>query len=161
MSSNYYAYNVKFSDSKKSVVIRATSPSMACAQAILHKDNMVKGMSTAYKMNPTNDPKRAKVAVELIGSRKSVSYFEIEMVKSTKTPTPAVPDVVVKDKGKFEILVNNNSDYPGVDVEFQFAKNREGTQPRIVFEYPAGGKLRLLIWADKNSEDYSECITFD
>lgn len=54
-------------------------------------------------------------------------------------------------------------DYPGIDIEF-VADNDNGenlSRPRIVFEYPIDGKLRVLVWDDKNNEDYTREIIFD
>ena len=55
--------------------------------------------------------------------------------------------------------------YPGIDVEF-VSDNETGNEfsrPRVLFEYPAfeDGKLRVLIWDDKNSEDYTREIEFN
>ena len=33
--------------------------------------------------------------------------------------------------------------------------------PRVSFEKPIGGKLRALIWANKDLEDYSDEIEFE
>ncbi len=70
-------------------------------------------------------------------------------------------DIIVRDKGKFEVIPNMGSDYPGMDIEFMPNKDHKGTNPRILFEYPDGGKLRLLIWGDPNSEDPNKEIIFE
>lgn len=68
----------------------------------------------------------------------------------------------VEGKGRFDVVQSRDDKYPGIDVEFiPDDKNYSGTCPRIVFEYPEDGKLRLLIWGDKNQEDYTEQIIFD
>lgn len=54
-------------------------------------------------------------------------------------------------------------DYPGIDIEF-IQDNDNGSdlsRPRVLFELPNDGKLRVLVWADKNSEDYTHEIEFD
>ncbi len=90
---------------------------------------------------------------------------------------PGSPDTSVKDlgntsitqlqlripgKGYFWAITSPEKGYPGIDVEF-VAEDDEGktaSRPRVVFEYPEEGNLRMLIWADKNSEDYTDCIDF-
>lgn len=54
-------------------------------------------------------------------------------------------------------------DYPGIDIEFVADKVDENSlsRPRVLFEYPEHGKLRLLIWSDKNNEDYTQEIIFN
>lgn len=39
-------------------------------------------------------------------------------------------------------------------------EGKNASKPRVVFEKPVEGKLRALIWANKDSEDYSEEIEF-
>lgn len=68
-------------------------------------------------------------------------------------------NVPIRDKGHFEIATNHSSDYPGVDVEFISNKDNENIiRPRVLFEYPENGTLRILIWSNKDSEDYTYCI---
>ena len=67
------------------------------------------------------------------------------------------------DGGYFYITVSEDPNYPGIDIEF-VADDDEGknaSRPRIVFEKPIGGKLRVLIWANKDSEDYSDEIELE
>lgn len=56
-----------------------------------------------------------------------------------------------------------DSDYPGIDIEFIPDGNTEtpSTYPRVVVEKPKDGKLRCLVWGNKDSEDYSNKIEFD
>lgn len=72
-------------------------------------------------------------------------------------------DIVVPNVGRFEIIEDCEEDYPGVDVEFipTGAEAIGHTWPRIVFERPVDGKLRLLIWADSSMEDYSHKFEWD
>lgn len=70
----------------------------------------------------------------------------------------------VKVKGG-ELIATKSCDpeYPGVDIEF-VADNDKGdslSRPRVLFELPKDGKLRVLVWADKNNEDYTHEIEFD
>lgn len=67
------------------------------------------------------------------------------------------------DGGYFDVMVSEDPNYLGIDIEF-VADDDEGknaSRPRIVFEKPIGGKLRALIWANKDLEDYSEEIEFE
>lgn len=73
--------------------------------------------------------------------------------------------IEVKGKGVFNICESIDEEFPGIDVEFipnnEHYMSTYPTCPRIAFEYPENGKLRLLIWADKNQEDYTQEIIFD
>ncbi len=71
--------------------------------------------------------------------------------------------LTVPGKGYFEAITSPEDDYPGIDVEFisDEDEGKTASRPRVVFEYPAEGSLRMLIWANKDSEDYSDCIEFD
>lgn len=73
-------------------------------------------------------------------------------------------EIKVKTKGGYLWATNSGDiDYPGIDVEFIADKEDENalSNPRILFEYPTDGKLRVLIWDDKNNEDYTREIVFD
>lgn len=73
-------------------------------------------------------------------------------------------DLKVKTKsGMLWATGIEDRDYPGIDIEFLADKIDENSlsRPRIVFEHPKDGKLRLLIWSDKNNEDYTQEIIFD
>lgn len=66
--------------------------------------------------------------------------------------------------GEFEILINSDTTYPGVDVEFIPHNDKElnnVSRPRILFEQPVGCKPRILIWGNPNSEDYTTQLVFD
>ena len=68
-------------------------------------------------------------------------------------------DLEIKGFGKFEILADKDKDFPGVDVEWSFDQETNSvSKPRVRMEW-AYGKLRVLVWADKDSEDYTDCIT--
>lgn len=52
--------------------------------------------------------------------------------------------------------------YPGIDVEFiaDDESDEIASRPRVLFEKPADGCLRALIWNNPKSEDYEEEIVF-
>lgn len=87
-----------------------------------------------------------------------------EVSENTAYTEPADTTIEVRDKGKFEVVQNRDEEYPGVDVEFvprELAGQAHGTLPRIVFEYPENGELKLHIWGNPDSEDPSKTIIFD
>lgn len=66
--------------------------------------------------------------------------------------------------GMFYADKSQDPDYPGIDVEFVPKHENEGTlsRPRVLFEYNDEEKeLRILVWNNPDSEDYSNEITFD
>ena len=67
---------------------------------------------------------------------------------------------VMAKNGFFDVVAGLETDYPGVDVEFHVRGSRNCTQPRIVFE-EAEGQLRVLIWSDPDSEDYTHEFAFN
>lgn len=56
--------------------------------------------------------------------------------------------------------VSPDPDYPGIDVEFVADTDNGETlsRPRVLMEFPNGGRLRALIWDDPTSEDYTKEI---
>lgn len=65
--------------------------------------------------------------------------------------------------GSIIASITGDTDYPGIDVEF-VADNNTGedlSRPRVLFEKPKAGELRVLVWNDKESEDYTKEITFN
>lgn len=73
-------------------------------------------------------------------------------------------EIKVKTKGGYLLATDSGDiDYPGIDIEFIANNENENvlSRPRIVFEYPTDGKLRVLIWDDKDNEDYTKEIVFD
>lgn len=66
------------------------------------------------------------------------------------------------DGGYFDVMVSEDPNYPGINIEFiaDDDEYKNASRPRVVFEKPVEGKLRALIWANKDSEDYSEEIEF-
>ena len=70
----------------------------------------------------------------------------------------------VPEKGYFDINESpEQEDYPGIDIEFvpNGELKKTASLPRVVFEFPKDGKLRLLIWDDPDNEDFSHKIEFD
>ena len=65
--------------------------------------------------------------------------------------------------GYLDIRASVDPDYPGLDVEFIPDNETDGTyrtRPRVLIERPNGEGLRVLVWADPRSEDYSDEIEF-
>ena len=73
-------------------------------------------------------------------------------------------DIKVKTKGGYLWATEGGDiDYPGIDIEFIADNEDENavSRPRVLFEYSTDGKLRVLIWDDKDNEDYTREIVFD
>lgn len=71
----------------------------------------------------------------------------------------------VRVKGGYLIATEStDTDYPGIDIEF-VADDDNGehlSRPRVLMEKPTEDEnLRVLIWNNKNSEDYTEEIEFE
>jgi hypothetical protein len=118
--------------------------------------------AVANKVLAPTDMRRANVKAELLdGARQSVGYYHT--VDRQKAGS-GVLTVNANDKGYFEVMAGCDPNYPGVDVEFisnsKDAENK-ASRPRVVFEYPKDGGLRMLIWANRDSEDYTDIIEFD
>lgn len=66
-------------------------------------------------------------------------------------------------KGRIIAELAQDSDYPGVDIEY-VSDNEDDeprTRPRVLIEYNReANEFRVLVWADPNSEDYSDEIIF-
>ncbi|MBQ7818606.1 MAG: hypothetical protein IJ341_02795 [Bacteroidales bacterium] len=68
--------------------------------------------------------------------------------------------------GYFRASKSSDPNYPGIDIDFIDAKEIAGKandrvcRPRVLFECPKDGELRVLVWADPNNEDYTGEITF-
>ena len=73
--------------------------------------------------------------------------------------------IIVKIQGGHLVATESqDTDYPGIDVEFvPDSDNGEyASRPRVLFEKPVeDGELRALVWDDKNSEDYTNEIIFE
>lgn len=65
--------------------------------------------------------------------------------------------------GYFRVNESQDADYPGIDVEFiangDFGQNL--SRPRVLFEKTIDGQLRVLVWNNKDSEEYTDEIMFD
>ena len=55
-----------------------------------------------------------------------------------------------------------DSDYPGIDVEFEPDEENEAyvSTPGVRVEHAPGERLRALVWADPTQEDYTDKIYF-
>ena len=67
------------------------------------------------------------------------------------------------DGGYFDVMISENPNYPGIDIEFvaDDDEDKRASRPRVLFEKTIDGKPRALIWANKDLEDYSEEIEFE
>lgn len=65
--------------------------------------------------------------------------------------------------GVLRITETTNPDYPGVDIEFITPENNNGnvaSRPRVIIEQPVGENLRVLVFNDSKSEEYTDEIEF-
>ena len=66
--------------------------------------------------------------------------------------------------GHLDVIASPDPDYPGVDVEYiadEGPKDKR-SRPRALIEKPnEEGKLRVLCWSDRDSEDWTEEIYLD
>ncbi len=72
-------------------------------------------------------------------------------------------EIIVKVKGGvLKATESQDVQYPGIDIEF-IPNKRKNTisNPRVLMEKPLGEELRVLIWTDKNNEDYTREIEFN
>ena len=73
--------------------------------------------------------------------------------------------IIVKIQGGHLVATESqDTDYPGIDVEFvpDSDNGEHASRPRVLFEKPVeDGELRALVWDDKNSEDYTNEIIFE
>jgi hypothetical protein len=71
--------------------------------------------------------------------------------------------------GHLDIRVHPDPMYPGLDVEFISDKEPENklSRPRVLIEKPIDEdshlceRLRAVIWADRDKEDYTDAIELD
>jgi hypothetical protein len=71
--------------------------------------------------------------------------------------------------GQLELIANYDPLYPGLDIEFTPSNETEPvkTKPRVLIEQPIDTDtnlykdLRVLVWNDPDSEDYSDKIEFN
>lgn len=82
-------------------------------------------------------------------------YIELEKEKIYGIPLT---------NGYLRIDVSQDPDYPGIDIEFisNEDQNLTKTNPRVIVEEKVedNNELRVLVWADKNKEDYTDQISF-
>ncbi len=85
------------------------------------------------------------------------SYISLDPTKTYGIPIA---------NGVLKIDVSQDPMYPGIDIEFDTESDNIITRPRVLIEAPIDAEtkvqnnLRAVIWADENSEDYSDCINF-
>lgn len=98
-----------------------------------------------------------KLKVQFIGWLQKYSVKSNEQIDSQK--------IVVKIQGGHIVATESlDPKYLGIDVEFISDSDNGGyaSRPRVLFEKPVEyGELRVLVWDDKNSEDYTEEIIFE
>ena len=65
--------------------------------------------------------------------------------------------------GYLYATISGDIDYPGICVEFIADEESEESLsiPAILMEKPIGEELRVLVWGDKDVEDYTAEIKFD
>lgn len=71
-------------------------------------------------------------------------------------------DIVVEG-GYIRANAFQDDDYPGIDVEFVPAGPQKNVLsfPRVLFEKSKDNDLRVLVWSDAQSEDYTDEIIFE
>ena len=72
-------------------------------------------------------------------------------------------EVVVKiEGGILRAIPSMDPNYPGITVEFiaDDDTGQELSRPTVMFEKPEDDALRVIVWGDKNDEDYTDEITF-
>lgn len=86
------------------------------------------------------------------------NYIELETGKIYGIPLA---------NGTLRIDVCQDPDYPGIDIEFMpNGPEQLVTRPRVLIEAPYDNEkkeyenLRVLVWADPKSEDYSDSVEF-
>jgi hypothetical protein len=63
--------------------------------------------------------------------------------------------------GRLNVAESMDPDYPGVDVELESSADDEcASRPRVLIEYTEEDEnvLRVLVWANKDDEDYTHQI---
>lgn len=69
--------------------------------------------------------------------------------------------------GHLDIRVCSDANYPGLDIEYISDKQSKTdlSRPRVLIERPQPDNvpenLRVLVWADKHSEDYTDKIDLE
>lgn len=72
-------------------------------------------------------------------------------------------EIIVKvEGGRLRAVKSDDIQYPGIDIEFIPDKPSDGlSNPRVLFEKPKEGDLQVMVWADKENEDYTQKIKFN
>lgn len=67
------------------------------------------------------------------------------------------------DGGVLRVIMNDDDNYPGIDIEY-IPNDYDGkvTLPRVCMEKPKGDDYpRVLIWACEDEEDYTYEVNFE
>ncbi len=72
-------------------------------------------------------------------------------------------EIIVKvEGGTLRAVRSGDIQYPGIDVEFVPDNPSDCvSDPRVLIEKPVGENLRVLVWTDKDNEDFTQKITFN
>lgn len=84
-------------------------------------------------------------------------------------PKDNIPEVheneidVLIEGGYIRAIAAQDENYPGIDIEFVSNKPQEDALsfPRVLVEKPKDDDLRVLVWGDTQSEDYTDKIIFE
>ena len=65
--------------------------------------------------------------------------------------------------GYLYAAISGDEDYPGICVEFIADNARDDalSVPAVLIEKPIGEDLRVLVWSDEDTEDYTTEINFN
>lgn len=134
-----------------------------------NEDDAIRAMTEEYKneLAKASDPDISfiKENSAMVLDIKTVHRWHITKIPDTTfNRTSECMGEIKLETGKLVVDKALDPDYPGVDIEF--IPNNESdddplTRPRVLIEQPKGEKLRVLVWADPKSEDYSDNIEFD
>lgn len=123
----------------------------------------IKGKETVYKqphrIESSADTDHIRMVIELYldeATQKALNRKNVDDGNSA-----SLHEIRVKVEGGYLVAwANQDSEYPGIDVEFRPDSCSCSTFPRILMEKPVGQKLRALIWEDPESEDFTKEVTF-
>ena len=70
-------------------------------------------------------------------------------------------EIKLPNGGKLVAQASTDPDYPGIYIDYIKDGQNTASYPSVLMEYNPDKKLRALIWANPDSEDYSEEIEFN
>lgn len=72
-------------------------------------------------------------------------------------------EIPLPDGGKLIAQPSEDKNYPGIWIEYvnESLSESEVSLPAVLMEYHPEEKLRALVWANKQQEDYTNKIIFD